>query len=178
MMKKRCCISALIMVLFLSVFAGCNDPGSAAPLSSEGKNINISEKTTETRSIKTLETATEYYIEKIESSVYPKGDMFFYSYHILGKEETNENITVYAHTLCRWILLNGEETSGGTGLVSITFKKSDDNYIYESASQIPIETYLETDVPQTVKDAYANAAYFDGMQAKVNNDIAEFLDNG
>lgn len=123
--------------------------------------------------IKTLDEAAVWYLEEKKSDSFMKGDEFFSAYHILDVSEGSESSTMYLHYLCKWVFSDGETASEGAGVVSVTFDKEDDRYVYEKSA--PIDHPEEADIPQRVKDDIREASYFDELQTKIDQEVADFL---
>jgi hypothetical protein len=129
----------------------------------------------EVENIETLDEAMQWYLQNIQSHFYMESDHFVFSYRILDTIEESGMINIYAHTLCKWITLSGEDISGGAGLSKITFQKVDDVYHYMSHKYYVKPD--EDDIPKKVKDIYSDGSYFDIMREEVDKSIVDFLDS-
>ncbi len=158
-----------IIVLLTLMCAGCFDSKTE-----DSSSLNISSNTaSQTEKPTTLDDAVKWYLNEKEASKYSKGQHFVSAYRILDTEETSDSVTVYTHILCEWISSSGETVSGGAGLISITFKNNNNAYEYEKSvsydgQQIP----GASEIPQKVKDAVKDAAYFPEMRTEVENRVA------
>jgi len=140
----------------------------------------------------TIDAAVQWYLRKTEADSYAEGRHFAAAYCILydllnypqgiefGREEVVGELYVYAHILYEWVSADGEVVSDAEGLTLLTFNIIDDGLNQSYEYKTKPEYYLTPEgpkIPQRVINAVSESAYFSEMRAKVDKNIAEYLES-
>jgi len=137
--------------------------------------VELEDKTSDTKSLDTLDEAMKWYLNEKHSHMFLEGDYFAASHRVLDVAELSDNVTIYAHILCEWITLYGEVISGGVGPIAITFKKNNGTYLYEKTLASGKEFFDSPEISQAIKDVAMKASYFEDLRSEVENELADFF---